>query len=144
MVFSKAKYADIGNTVTMLRYFAGWADKIQGKTIEVIRLSYESDDEACTNNLPQTNENKFAYTRYEPYGVVVSPVTCLSFRPLTSIVGSDYPMELLDGWPPHDKPVPSLTVLFFPGNVGLEDRPRSCHRQRYRPKGINGKSITDP
>ncbi|KAF9020791.1 aldehyde dehydrogenase [Hymenopellis radicata] len=38
-------------SVSTLRYYAGWADKIQGKTIE-------------------TNELKLAYTRHEPFGVV--------------------------------------------------------------------------
>ncbi|KAG7097950.1 hypothetical protein E1B28_005261 [Marasmius oreades] len=46
-----SKHMDIPNTVSTFRYYAGWADKIQGKTIE-------------------TNESKFAYTRHEPYGVV--------------------------------------------------------------------------
>ncbi|KAJ2924332.1 hypothetical protein H1R20_g12767, partial [Candolleomyces eurysporus] len=35
----------------LIEYYAGWADKITGKTIE-------------------TNPTKFAYTRHEPYGVV--------------------------------------------------------------------------
>ncbi|KAL0959101.1 hypothetical protein HGRIS_014399 [Hohenbuehelia grisea] len=39
----------IGSTATF-RYYAGWADKVHGKTIE-------------------TDENKLAYTRHEPYGV---------------------------------------------------------------------------
>ncbi|KAK7453414.1 hypothetical protein VKT23_011679 [Stygiomarasmius scandens] len=38
-------------TVDAVRYFAGWADKIHGRTME-------------------TNENKLAYTRHEPWGVV--------------------------------------------------------------------------
>ncbi|GLB38845.1 putative aldehyde dehydrogenase family protein [Lyophyllum shimeji] len=42
---------DIPFSIATLRYFAGWADKVQGKTME-------------------TNENKLAYTRHEPYGVV--------------------------------------------------------------------------
>jgi aldehyde dehydrogenase (NAD+) len=41
----------VAGTVEGFRYYAGWADKVQGKTIE-------------------TNENKLAYTRHEPYGVV--------------------------------------------------------------------------
>ncbi|KAJ2915802.1 hypothetical protein MD484_g4595, partial [Candolleomyces efflorescens] len=51
-VYAKAKYADIGGAISVFRYYAGWADKITGKTIE-------------------TNPTKFAYTRHEPYGVVV-------------------------------------------------------------------------
>ncbi|RDB20392.1 Aldehyde dehydrogenase [Hypsizygus marmoreus] len=50
-VYDKAKLQDIGGAITVIRYYAGWADKIQGKTIE-------------------TNDTKLAYTRHEPYGVV--------------------------------------------------------------------------
>jgi len=46
-----AKNGDIRSTINTIRYYAGWADKIHGKTIE-------------------TTENKMAYTRHEPYGVV--------------------------------------------------------------------------
>jgi len=46
-----AKMSDVDNAINTFRYYAGWADKIQGKTIE-------------------TTENKMAYTRHEPYGVV--------------------------------------------------------------------------
>ncbi|KAF9043170.1 aldehyde dehydrogenase [Panaeolus papilionaceus] len=49
-VYDKAKTIDIGSALAVFRYYAGWADKIQGKTIE-------------------TTENKLAYTRREPYGV---------------------------------------------------------------------------
>ncbi|KNZ73595.1 Aldehyde dehydrogenase [Termitomyces sp. J132] len=42
---------DIQASIDVFRYYAGWADKIQGKTIE-------------------TTENKLAYTRREPFGVV--------------------------------------------------------------------------
>ncbi|EKM77497.1 hypothetical protein AGABI1DRAFT_115102 [Agaricus bisporus var. burnettii JB137-S8] len=49
--FHVAKMADIPLAVNALRYYAGWADKVHGKTIE-------------------TTENKMAYTRHEPYGVV--------------------------------------------------------------------------
>jgi len=52
-VYIRAKLGDIASTVKVLRYYAGWADKVQGKTIE-------------------TRETKLAYTRHEPYGVVVS------------------------------------------------------------------------
>ncbi|KAG6914604.1 hypothetical protein DXG01_016367 [Tephrocybe rancida] len=43
--------AEIKSCYEGLRYYAGWADKNQGKTVE-------------------TNDQKFAYTRREPYGVV--------------------------------------------------------------------------
>ncbi|KAJ7150513.1 aldehyde dehydrogenase [Mycena crocata] len=49
--FLVAKNNDMAGVVKCIRYFGGWADKVQGNTIE-------------------TNENKLAYTRHEPYGVV--------------------------------------------------------------------------
>ncbi|KAF5365416.1 hypothetical protein D9758_010819 [Tetrapyrgos nigripes] len=49
--WSIARDIDIKNSIDVLRYYAGWADKVHGKTIE-------------------TTENKLAYTRHEPYGVV--------------------------------------------------------------------------
>nr|ALG75772.1 aldehyde dehydrogenase 2 [Tricholoma vaccinum] len=49
--FTMSKMGDVRGTISVLRYYAGWADKVHGKTVE-------------------TNENKLAYTRHEPYGVV--------------------------------------------------------------------------
>ncbi|KAJ7169303.1 aldehyde dehydrogenase [Mycena crocata] len=49
--FHIAKGVDMAGVVRCIRYFGGWADKVQGNTIE-------------------TNELKLAYTRHEPYGVV--------------------------------------------------------------------------
>ncbi|KAF9261277.1 aldehyde dehydrogenase [Marasmius fiardii PR-910] len=49
--FTVTQNRDVRTAIAVLRYYAGWADKVQGKTIE-------------------TNENKFAYTRHEPYGLV--------------------------------------------------------------------------
>ncbi|KAF8680821.1 hypothetical protein AX14_004454 [Amanita brunnescens Koide BX004] len=49
--FKSALQFDLHFVVDTLRYYAGWADKIHGKTIE-------------------TSEAKFAYTRHEPIGVV--------------------------------------------------------------------------
>jgi aldehyde dehydrogenase (NAD+) len=49
--FSVAKAADLSLTVACYRYYAGWADKLQGKTIPV-------------------NGDYFCYTRHEPIGVV--------------------------------------------------------------------------
>ncbi|KAF5346539.1 hypothetical protein D9756_010084 [Leucocoprinus leucothites] len=42
---------DLAGCIGMIRYYAGWADKIHGKTIE-------------------TTDKKMAYTRHEPWGVV--------------------------------------------------------------------------
>jgi len=49
--YSIAKAADLPLTVACYRYYAGWADKIQGKTIPI-------------------NGPYFCYTRHEPVGVV--------------------------------------------------------------------------
>ncbi|KAF7974359.1 hypothetical protein HWV62_21148 [Athelia sp. TMB] len=49
--FRWAKSADVSGAIGTLRYYAGWADKIQGKQIPV-------------------GVNKLAYTRHEPMGVV--------------------------------------------------------------------------
>ncbi|KAI0069864.1 Aldedh-domain-containing protein [Panus rudis PR-1116 ss-1] len=51
--FKWARYIDTASTIEIIRYYSGWADKIQGKTIE-------------------TNESKLVYTRHEPIGVVIS------------------------------------------------------------------------
>ncbi|THU97206.1 aldehyde dehydrogenase [Dendrothele bispora CBS 962.96] len=58
---------EIAGCIKEFKYYAGWADKIHGKTIE-------------------TTENKMAYTRHEPYGVVAAiipwngPLTMLSWK----------------------------------------------------------------
>ncbi|KAK0471827.1 aldehyde dehydrogenase domain-containing protein [Armillaria novae-zelandiae] len=49
--FTAAKIVDVTGTVDIFRYFAAWADKIQGKVIE-------------------TDEDKLSYTLHEPYSVV--------------------------------------------------------------------------
>jgi len=49
--FSIAKGFDLAEVANCLRYYGGWADKNHGKTIEV-------------------HDNKLAYTRHEPIGVV--------------------------------------------------------------------------
>jgi aldehyde dehydrogenase (NAD+) len=46
-----ARTADLGLTIATYRYYAGWADKIQGRTVPVAG-------------------NYFTYTRHEPVGVV--------------------------------------------------------------------------
>ncbi|KAJ7483831.1 aldehyde dehydrogenase [Mycena galericulata] len=55
MPFNIAKFSDLGASISSIRYFAGWSDKIQGKSIE-------------------TKQTKLAYTRQEPYGVIVRNV----------------------------------------------------------------------
>ncbi|KAF7301348.1 NAD-aldehyde dehydrogenase [Mycena indigotica] len=49
--FKIARDFDIGDSVQCLRYFAGWADKLAGETLEV------------------DNKTKFAFTKREPIGV---------------------------------------------------------------------------
>jgi len=49
--YTIAKAADVALSVACYRYYAGWADKVQGKTIPV-------------------NGDYFCYTRHEPVGVV--------------------------------------------------------------------------
>ena len=49
--FNWAKRGDVSHSITCIRYYAGWADKILGQTIE-------------------TSEAKLTYTRHEPIGVV--------------------------------------------------------------------------
>jgi aldehyde dehydrogenase (NAD+) len=49
--FKSARDEDLTMAIGTIRYYAGWADKIHGQVIE-------------------THENKLAYTRREPFGVV--------------------------------------------------------------------------
>ncbi|KAK7052618.1 aldehyde dehydrogenase [Favolaschia claudopus] len=49
--FTWAKNVDISFSIATIKYYAGWADKISGQTIE-------------------TDEKKLIYTRHEPIGVV--------------------------------------------------------------------------
>lgn len=48
--YDSALNEDLAETVSVFRYYGGWADKIQGKTID-------------------TTEDKLAYTRHEAIGV---------------------------------------------------------------------------
>ena len=49
--FGWAKNVDVAFAIQTIKYFAGWADKIQGNTIE-------------------TSKEKIVYTTHEPLGVV--------------------------------------------------------------------------
>jgi aldehyde dehydrogenase (NAD+) len=49
--FSWARNVDVNFSISVIKYFAGWADKITGQSIE-------------------TDEKKLIYTRHEPIGVV--------------------------------------------------------------------------
>ncbi|KAE9391896.1 aldehyde dehydrogenase [Gymnopus androsaceus JB14] len=65
--WSESRGGDMNLSLKTFKYYAGWADKIHGKTIE-------------------TNEQKLAYTRHEPYGVVGQiipwnlPLTMVSWK----------------------------------------------------------------
>jgi aldehyde dehydrogenase (NAD+) len=63
--FTMASMADVPAAISCARYFAGWADKIQGKTLE-------------------SNDMKMSYTRHEPFGVV-GAITPWNF-PLVSFI----------------------------------------------------------
>jgi len=81
--FEWAKNADVSFSISTLRYYAGWADKIHGQTIE-------------------TDHRKLVYTTHEPFGVVGQiipwnfPRTSLSRFSSSSNVSSDvfYPPSL--------------------------------------------------
>ncbi|KJA17654.1 hypothetical protein HYPSUDRAFT_46123 [Hypholoma sublateritium FD-334 SS-4] len=49
--FGWANGTDVAFSIATIKYFAGWADKVTGQTIE-------------------TDEKKFSYTRHEPIGVI--------------------------------------------------------------------------
>ncbi len=48
--YSNSFAVDLSESINVLRYYSGWADKIQGKVVPI-------------------NGNYFAYTRHEPVGV---------------------------------------------------------------------------
>ncbi|KAK6969004.1 aldehyde dehydrogenase [Favolaschia claudopus] len=57
--FNWAKNVDVDFAIQVVKYYAGWADKIHGQTLE-------------------TDEKKLTYTRHEPIGVVVSHILLAS------------------------------------------------------------------
>jgi aldehyde dehydrogenase (NAD+) len=50
--YQQALDEDVGETVAVFRYYAGWADKVYGQTIE-------------------TSRAKLAYTKHEPLGKIL-------------------------------------------------------------------------
>lgn len=97
--FQWAKNADVVGSIATIRYYAGWADKIHGQTIE-------------------TDKDKLAYTVHEPFGVVGQIIPwnfprTLPCRIIRSIIStghvarqsSSFDVEL-EGWPSsgHRKP----------------------------------------
>ncbi|GLB45581.1 putative aldehyde dehydrogenase [Lyophyllum shimeji] len=67
--FGWAHGTDVTFGISVVKYYAGWADKIHGQTIE-------------------TDEKKLTYTRHEPIGVVVSTITSLY-----SLLDNPHPMS---------------------------------------------------
>ena len=52
--YQQALDEDVGETISVFRYYAGWADKVYGQTIE-------------------TSKAKLAYTKHEPLGMLGVP-----------------------------------------------------------------------
>ncbi|KAK0235389.1 aldehyde dehydrogenase [Armillaria nabsnona] len=92
--FKVARNNDLTNMIAVLRYYAGWADKIHGKVIE-------------------TNEEKFNYTRHEPYGVV------------GQIVPWNFPM-LMVGWKLGPALATGNTVVLKPSEITPLTAQRLC------------------
>ena len=63
--YQHALAVDVGGSARTLRYYGGWADKIQGDTIE-------------------TTPNKLVYTIREPVGVCGQIIPCVQPRPTTT------------------------------------------------------------
>lgn len=69
--YTWARNFDVEGSIAVIRYYAGWADKIQGDTIE-------------------TTEAALCYTRREPYGVVGQIIPWnfpCTYQHLSSILG---------------------------------------------------------
>ncbi|KAK0450310.1 aldehyde dehydrogenase [Desarmillaria tabescens] len=92
--FKVAKNSDITDMIAVLRYYAGWADKIHGKVVE-------------------TYEEKFSYTRHEPYGVV------------GQIVPWNFPM-LMVGWKLGPALATGNTVVLKPSEITPLTAQRLC------------------
>jgi len=114
---------DVKNTVATIRYFSGWADKITGKTIE-------------------TTENKMAYTRQEPFGVVVSLLFIHSHPKLSAynVSGLHLALEcpscilfLFSSW------TVSLNVVIGHGIVEIGSR--TCDRQHCRSQALRNDAL---
>lgn len=90
---------DIAGAISVFRYYAGWADKIHGQTLEVCSISMFISLSKEPMNCVQTNENKLAYTRHEPYGVVVRNNISAEYRKenTESSPGPNHTMEFPHG-----------------------------------------------
>jgi acyl-CoA reductase-like NAD-dependent aldehyde dehydrogenase len=72
--FVAAKTQDMAGSISAFRYYAGWAGKTFGRTIEVSKAYFSDYRLTYCSDQSQTNPAKFAYTREEPIGV------CVCFR----------------------------------------------------------------
>nr|GAT47898.1 predicted protein [Mycena chlorophos] len=83
--FSWARGTDVASSISTIKYYAGWASKITGSTIE-------------------TDERKFAYVRKEPKGPIgaILPWNFLSFLQslsLSSHAATATAHDGLENWP---------------------------------------------
>ena len=65
-----ARAVDVAATIDCYRYYAGWADKIQGKQIPIAGRSSLIHFSSWLNPFFPTSGNNMCYTRHEPVGVV--------------------------------------------------------------------------
>lgn len=72
---SMAAAADVPMAAGCLRYYGGWADKIEGKVID-------------------TNAETFAYTRAEPVSIHSNNLSVFTDTSLAWCLRSNHPMEL--------------------------------------------------
>ena len=72
--FLHAKKFDVPDAINNLRYYAGWADKHHGQTIEVRQNQLSWTVDVKLNSFRPTHEAKLAYTRHEPLGVCVCSI----------------------------------------------------------------------
>ena len=73
--YQQALDEDVGETISVFRYYAGWADKIYGQTIE-------------------TSKTKLAYTKHEPLGKLCTLLSLLSLLTTIRCMRPDHPLEL--------------------------------------------------
>ncbi|KAJ7499008.1 aldehyde dehydrogenase domain-containing protein [Mycena latifolia] len=134
-----ARDFDIGDSVQCLRYYAGWADKIAGQTLEV------------------DNKTKFAFTKHEPIGVcgqiipwnypIVAPALAVGctivmkpseLTPLTALKLSELVKEA--GFPPGVvNTVPSLGPV---GGAALAAHP-DVDKVAFTGSTITGRKIME-
>ncbi|KAJ7129777.1 NAD-aldehyde dehydrogenase [Mycena epipterygia] len=134
-----AREFDIGDSVQCLRYYAGWADKIAGQTLEV------------------DNKTKFAFTKHEPIGVcgqiipwnypIVAPALAVGctivmkpseLTPLTALKLSELVKEA--GFPPGVlNTVPSLGSV---GGAALAAHP-DVDKVAFTGSTITGRKIME-